>query len=391
MKSKKTLMLALASMMVATNAMANVDNKSCQDESSCKAQKDVVLNKFKDNWFIGVDGGIQNYYGNYSSTVPFGKRIAPVFNFYVGKWFSPAIGVRANFSWSKPISADKDATNKSAYESYEDVFKTKANTLVFNVETMFNVSNMIWGYNENRAYDLIPYVGMGWIRNCDYSMDKTTAVVGLLNSFKLSNRFRLNVDAKVNVFGEGMDGVRVRQGKGMDATTSITAGISYNFGKTNFDRVKYSSCEIEKIQNDLRELNAEKERLERSLAEAQRAVPAVKEVVNTEYVASDVAVFFAINKADLTDKERVNLGMVADMIKKNAGKTFVITGYADKATGSAKFNERLSEDRAKSVYNLLVNEFGVDASQLEVAHMGGVDNMFYGKKELSRIAIIKLK
>ena len=62
--------------------------------------------------------------------------------------------------------------------------------------------------------------------------------------------------------------------------------------------------------------------------------------------------------------------------------------YADKGTGSIERNVILSKNRARVVYECLVNEFGVPKKQLRVDHKGGVDNMFYNDPRLSRAVII---
>lgn len=53
---------------------------------------------FKANWFVGVDGGAQVYFGEHDKQCKFGDRLAPALNVYVGKWFTPAIGVRLGYS-----------------------------------------------------------------------------------------------------------------------------------------------------------------------------------------------------------------------------------------------------------------------------------------------------
>lgn len=53
-----------------------------------------------------------------------------------------------------------------------------------------------------------------------------------------------------------------------------------------------------------------------------------------------------------------------------------------------EINEILSRERAESVRDCLVNEFGVPASRLNVSWKGGVGNMFYNDPALSRVAII---
>ena len=74
---------------------------------------------------------------------------------------------------------------------------------------------------------------------------------------------------------------------------------------------------------------------------------------------------------------------------KATDKVFTVTGYADKGTGSAEYNMKLSKKRAEAVRDLMVNEFGVPASQLKVDYKGGVGNMFYDDAKLSRVAIVE--
>ena len=98
---------------------------------------------------------------------------------------------------------------------------------------------------------------------------------------------------------------------------------------------------------------------------------------------------FDINEVNVVNRERVNLKNVADMMKDApAGTKFNVVGYADKATGSAERNAWLAENRAKNVYNTLINEFGVPAGMLVLDSKGGVDDMFYNSNELSRAVII---
>jgi len=109
----------------------------------------------------------------------------------------------------------------------------------------------------------------------------------------------------------------------------------------------------------------------------------------TKTVASNL-VIFRIGKSKLSNEARANLGLLAEAIKAADSKAvYTITGYADAGTGSKKLNERLSKKRAEAVYDCLVNEFGVSASQLRVDYKGGVDNMFYDDPRLSRAVITR--
>jgi len=88
----------------------------------------------------------------------------------------------------------------------------------------------------------------------------------------------------------------------------------------------------------------------------------------------------------------VNLGFLAKVIKTtDSNAVYTITGYADAGTGTDAVNARLSQERAQAVYDCLIKEYGIPASQLSVDHKGGVDNMFYDDPRLSRAVITRNK
>jgi outer membrane protein OmpA-like peptidoglycan-associated protein len=83
----------------------------------------------------------------------------------------------------------------------------------------------------------------------------------------------------------------------------------------------------------------------------------------------------------------INLGNYAEIIKKSGNK-FKIMGSADKETGNKKYNMKLSKDRANRVYDVLVNKFGVNPSQLEVIAKGQ-ENEPFDKPVLNRVVIVE--
>ena len=53
-----------------------------------------------------------------------------------------------------------------------------------------------------------------------------------------------------------------------------------------------------------------------------------------------------------------------------------VVGYADRQTGTKNYNLKLSEKRAKTVYDLLVKKFGVPADRLTYVGLGDQDQPF---------------
>ena len=171
----------------------------------------------------------------------------------------------------------------------------------------------------------------------------------------------------------------------------VTVGVTYKFKKRGWNAVPTVPMVPESQLNDMRDrvnaLKGENESLKRDLVEARNKKPEVIVKKEAGFVPRLVVVF-NIGKSNISKREYMNIEAMAKGIKAT-DKVFTITGYADKGTGSAEYNMKLSKKRAEAVRDLMVNEFGVPASQLKVDYKGGVGNMFYDDAKLSRVAIVE--
>ena len=108
-------------------------------------------------------------------------------------------------------------------------------------------------------------------------------------------------------------------------------------------------------------------------------------------VATATAIFFEIGKANVTTKDKARVQLLAEAIKAGSkDAVYEVAGYADKATGSAAFNQKLSEQRADAIVKALVAE-GVNANQLTKVANGGVNPLFFNSNALSRAVIVRQK
>ena len=73
-------------------------------------------------------------------------------------------------------------------------------------------------------------------------------------------------------------------------------------------------------------------------------------------------------------------------LKKYPEAKVSVTAYADKGTGNAKLNQMYSERRAKIVYDLLINKFGIDASRITTEAKGDTEQP-YEENDLNRVSI----
>ena len=156
-------------------------------------------------------------------------------------------------------------------------------------------------------------------------------------------------------------------------------GLTFNLGKATWNKVPDVDAinamyqnQIDALNAQLNDANAENERLNNLIK--NHKCPEGKTVTVKEVAAAPVSVFFNLGSAKVASKKDiVNVQALADVAKAN-GKTIVVTGYADSKTGSANFNQTLSQKRAETVKNELVN-MGVAEDKIEVKAAGGVNDI----------------
>lgn len=396
---KKTFVAAicLAAASTAFSQEAVTDDVVVEETIEYSTDKHKVeTNGFWSNWFVSAGAGVQMYFGDHDNNLKFGKRLSPSLDIAVGKWFSPEIGVRLMYNGLSAKGATRWGVAHSTGDLVEGwnsgLYKSKFNYFNFQIDAMFNFTNIICGYKEDRLYNCSPYVGVGVMKVTD---DPKEAAIsghfGIMNSFRISSAIDINLDLRGTLTSDELDGEPGgRWGEGLFAAT---VGITYKINPRGWNRAKtvtrnvYDNTELNRMREKLNRLNEENARLADELARKSQEKPVVKQIAS-----ANVLIVFPIGKSTLSNQARVSLGMLADAI--NAGDestVYTITGYADAGTGSKELNERLSKERAEAVRDCLVDEFGVDASQLKVDYKGGVENMFYDDPRMSRAVITSSK
>ena len=356
----------------------------------------VETNRFWSNWFISVGGGAQMYFGDHNKQMSFGERLSPALDVAVGKWFTPGIGVRAMYSGLSIKGATQNGAHSTGevYDASQWLDKQKFDFMNIHGDVLFNMSNILFGYNEKRVWNVTPYVGLGWMVTWDSPRSREfNANLGVINSFRLCSALDVNLDVRATATKDRFDGET--GGHKEEGLLAITLGLTYKFplrswGRSTTKVVMFSDEELKQMKARLRDMGMENQRLKDQIADSGNKTTEI--MIEKNWVAAPHLITFPIGKSELSNEARVNLGFLAKVMKENNRKVvYTIIGYADKGTGSPKFNERLSKARAEAVYECLVKEFGVPAEILEVTHEGGVDNMFYDDPRLSRAVITEIK
>lgn len=249
---------------------------------------------------------------------------------------------------------------------------------------MFNMSNLLLGYNPERVWNVIPFAGAGVSRSMSANRYAFGGSVGLQSAWKLSDKFGVYAEAGWNCFSGDFDGVggTMSNNRGWDKRDNnlyVELGLNFNLGKSTWDRVPdvdainaQHQAALDALNARLRDSEAENARLRDALAN-QKPVETVSQSVK-ELVTTPISVFFNLNRTDIaSQKDLVNVQALAKYAQDN-NNSLVVTGYADSATGSAEYNQKLSEKRAETVANELV-KMGVASSKITTVGKGGVETL----------------
>lgn len=354
----------------------------------------VITNPFWNNWFFSVGGGAQVLYGNNDHMGNFKDRIAPTFNVSLGKWVTPGFGLRLQYSGlqAKGFAMNKATNYVVGGAEGENFCRQKWDYMNLHGDLMINLNVLFSGYNPNRVYEIIPYIGAGWAHSYSHPhTNSATFNAGIINRFRLSSAVDLNLELSATGLEGKFDG-EYGSRPNYDGILGATVGVTYYFRPRGFQRSApqiISERELNEMRNRMNAMSAANSQLQQQLANAQQPVETkdTEEVIITDPNIAPRTVFFKIGSGKLSPQEEMNLTYLANRMKEFPGTSYTINGYADSATGTPAFNQRLSLARAQAVKDLLVKKYGIPADNLKVAAGGGVDK--FGQPILNRVVLVE--
>lgn len=95
------------------------------------------------------------------------------------------------------------------------------------------------------------------------------------------------------------------------------------------------------------------------------------------------SIYFAFNSTYITPAMEREIAVIAKMLKKNKNLKCEVVGNASNV-GSPEYNMQLSQKRAESVMNLLIDEFKIDANRLNVINRGLEEPLAENIKRINR-------
>lgn len=396
---KKSALLALAcAALISADAVAQNANEITYVEDPAQG---YTFNRFKDNWFITLDGGANVLFSQSDKVLGFGDRIAPGADLQVGKWFSPILGLRGGITYlgargaSNSLDAfglcyDKDnGLVNNVVDEGQMYYKTNVTNLGFNLDAMVNVTNWWCGYKPNRVYNFIAYAGgatyFGIGEKSDASLDfenfdtSLALRAGIINSFNVSRQVALSLDLRYTAIAANKEKMAYNK---TNSNVSAFIGVTYLFNNRNWSA---PIVPVIPVIEDCNPIKAKLAECEGRLADTQRKLdeclrrPAPKAPEAAPCIVPIATVHFNIGSTSVARTDRNVLRSVAAVMKADTNVKYDVCGWADNYTGSDAVNARIRTNRANNVKNILVAN-GVNASQLNVTTNPG--NRYEGKENI---------
>lgn len=382
---------------------------------------------FSDNLFLLGQVGISH---SMSENTRFGNFFANErvsFNVGVGKWVYPSFGVRVTLGLHPQVGR----AEWSISEAYPETFGNYTyNMFSGYVDGLVNLTNIIYKYREDRVFNLIGIIGLGYNRTfgfdktkCDimragldanytprydasnpptyikegvgerlisYDVDTHpgnyfAAHVGLQGRWKASAAWDIIGEVTFNGTDDAYNGHTYD--RVYDTYFDILIGAQYHFkdchGRRRFHYVKYLDQSV--IERLARMARDENERLN----EANMAIPEIFEKIKFSE-ALQTTISFYVDRYYITEAQKKNLKSVATFLSTHPDINLIVTGYADIETAYPAYNLRLSQKRAQAVYDMLVNDFHVPANRLRIDYKGDTVQPYESVNEWNRAVIFFL-
>ena len=359
---------------------------SCVSASAQEADKTV--NVFTPHWYAQAQIGGQYTLGE----IGFGKLLSPNVQVGVGYNFNQVVGARFSLNtWQSKAGQKFDG----------NTYKWKWNYVAPRVDATFNLTNLFCEYNPDRLVEVGVFGGIGaniaWgndeaadakaailkseaatealkygatpLENLwDGTKTRFVARVGANVDFRVSDRVKLGVELSANTLS---DKYNSKKAGNPDLYFNALVGVKVALGETHTTKVIPAPKPVEKI-------------IERIIEKpAPAPAPKVESKVVEENFRRDI--FFPIGNSNIAKSQLTKIAEIVEYMKENPDAKITLTGYADKGTGSAAFNDKIAARRAQTVYNTLAAK-GVAKSRM-IKESKGSRVQPFEENDMNRVTI----
>lgn len=221
------------------------------------------------NWFMDVTGGATAFVGTPLGCEDLFGRITPSLSVSLGKWFTPAVGAKVSFQGFR----------------YKDCMLATRDYRHLHADLLWNVTGSHY-HARDRPWAIVPYAGLGIIRNEDSGNSPFALSYGLMVRYRLAERLHLTMELGGTTTSDDFDSYSHSDSREFgDNLFSVKAGLSITLGKVGWKRVidaRPYMTRNEQLVDYLSCLQAENAKLSARNSHAALVVAEMKKIMEIE-------------------------------------------------------------------------------------------------------------
>ena len=171
------------------------------------------------NWFVSITGGTTAFLGTPLGCEDVFGRLKPSYSLAVGKWFTPSVGARINYSGLQ---------FKDSQLSTQDYHYIHANLL-------WNVLGGRYARQEQVRWSLVPFAGVGLLHHAANGHNPFAVSYGVQGQYRISKRVSAMLELSGMTTFQDFDGYG-RANRLGDNMLSLSAGFTFHIGQTGWKR-----------------------------------------------------------------------------------------------------------------------------------------------------------
>lgn len=171
------------------------------------------------NWFVSIAGGATAFLGSPLGCEDLFGRLKPSYSLAVGKWFTPSVGARINYSGLQ----FKDA--RLSTQDYHHI----------HADLLWNVLGRRYARQEQVRWGLAPFAGVGLLHNATNGRNPFAFSYGVQGQYRISKRVSAVLELSGTTTFQDFDGYG-RTNRFADNLLSLTAGFTFHIGKVGWKR-----------------------------------------------------------------------------------------------------------------------------------------------------------
>jgi len=179
----------------------------------------VVPTRKSGNWFVSLSEGASAFLGTPLGCEDLFGRLKPSYTIGVGKWFTPSVGVRVNYSGLH--FKDSQLSTQEYHHVHADL--------------MWNLLGNRYAKQDKVRWGLSPYAGLGLLHNADNGHNPLAISYGIQGQYRISRRVSVLMELSGATTFQDFDGYGKANRLG-DHMLSLTAGFSFSIGKVGWKR-----------------------------------------------------------------------------------------------------------------------------------------------------------